>query len=104
MPMVLYENDEQLDLYGDIHVSVNLNGETTVNMKNCKVIRAKPPGVYAGLLHKRIRLLLPDDEQPGLLLYRTPDLPEGKEEIVEGTIQISPIGTIRVQMPIAPDL
>jgi len=73
-------------------------------MKHCKVLRARPPGVYAGLLHQRIRLLVPDDEQPGLLLYRTSELPKGKEEIVEGTIQISPVGKIRVQMPIDPDL
>ena len=56
MLKVLYESGATLDIYGDIHVRVGLNGETTVNMKRCKVVRAQPPGVYAGLLHQRIRL------------------------------------------------
>ena len=85
-------------------MGIGLTGETTVNMKGCKVVRVHPAGVYAGLLHKRIRLLVQDNEQPGLLLYRTHDLPKGKEEIVDSTIQISPTGKVNVLMPTDPDL
>jgi hypothetical protein len=102
MPKVEFVNGTRLDLYGDVHVSVDLNGRTIVNMRMCRPVRVDPRGSYNSLAGTRIAAIYAGDEQPGLVMYRNPDMPVGKEDIVT-MVQVNPVGKFRNLMPVNPD-
>lgn len=104
MPTVNFEKDGvELHLYGDVHVSVDTNGLTKVDMGACKVVRIRPPGKFTleSLVHRRIASIMPDD-LTGHIYFRDPELPFGIED-EPSLINIPPRARLKIMMPVDPD-
>ncbi len=64
MPKINFEpSGAEMEVYGDVHVAVGLDGETKINLGGCKVVRIWPPGKFTldGLSHSRISSIMPDE-------------------------------------------
>lgn len=104
MPSIHFEKDGvKLSLYGDVHVSTTLEGETVVDIRGCKVNRIFPPGIVslAQLASRRIVSIF-SNEQVGGVYYRHPELAVGEEDPTE-YIQVPRTSRLKIKMPVDPD-
>lgn len=103
MTTLEYRSGAQMKLYGSVHVRVDTGKHTHISLKDCQIVRIWPPGKYTveQLKHQRIAALYPDD-QPGQVLFHTPEVPVG-EEVPMDMITIPTDAKVDVEMPVDPD-
>jgi hypothetical protein len=102
MPKLTLETGTVIDLYGTVHVAEKLTNDTEVDLHESKVVRVTPAGRYHELTTVRV-LRVDQNDQPGSILFRNPELPLGKEEIVQEAVQIGNRGKTIVILPTDPD-
>lgn len=90
-----------MSVYGDVHVSLQRNNETHINMGGCQIVRIDPRGKFSldQLSKMRIASIYPDD-QVGGVWARDPEMAPG----VENPVPIANIpkhARLRITMPLA---